>query len=432
MSSVTERHQAAGDFTIDLKSDTPADIRRRLDLTEDNKVGMGFALLVVTDQHFDASDFSPADDPETTPHPLLQAARYAGVLTETANRRTQLAGQGLLSMLQGGDLDAGAWAEDLTDEVLDITPAADLIEFILEGGTLEDQNEDEVTLGPSPLRAGTIHADTTVTRIAGLQSILALLNDISTRRGRNYLVRPTGEVDWGTAAELYGSTPRCIVGVGLPAEDDARWVTVRVENADWAQTLAGYANGAIGEDTTDTDGVWLAPALVVGQYQSAIRPTVISRRTLIEPGNNDANIFAWADRVTDIIRDGPDPLARAQTSVQITGTISDGTRLEPGEQVLIWDPEIGIEGDDEDEILYAGEPIRPRSDRLNAVTWPVTEGMGVYLLYIDWTIFPVQRVLDLTDYVDFNQSAVATLELGLPPPSLEAVAPIRRFVKQST
>lgn len=418
MSSVEERRRRPGAFTVDLVADTPPEIRRQLTLAVDDPTSKGFALVVITAQWVDPLDYPPPADPETTPHPLLADARYTGILTDTSRRRTSLTGEGLLALINDSD-GHGNWTGPLTDHVV-IADADDIITAIIDGGTLVDVDADDVDLGASELRTGTIFANGTNVRISDLRSVRAVLDEVTFRTGSTYRVRPTGELDWGTAAQVHGTTPRTIIGNGLPAIHDPRWVTVRVDGSDWGESLRGYANAAIADSPTDagvaSSGAYHSPASPPEQMWSAVRLRPLLRHRPIDV-DADESVADWRDR-TEAAITGDDGSAQARWSVPLTGPISDDTPLIPGEQVLLWDPEVGIEGTPSDEILYAGDAIRPVTAPLIAVTWPITRGMGVYLLYVDTTATPVQRVLDLTDHVAFATDPNATLEVGVGSPAL--------------
>lgn len=421
-SQVTERHLGLGSFTVDLVEDTPADVRRALTLAVGATTSKAFGLVVVTPQRVDQADYPPPATPATTPHPLLTAARWAGVLLETDRRRTQLAGAGLLALL--GDEDgAGHVHIDLADKRAK-AQASTLISRLIDGGTLPNVigsggAPGDVSFEVSPLRAGTITTGGTSLNIGDqLLTTRQWLEDVSARAGRrSYRVRPTGHLDWGPRSTLFGITPRVIVG-RLPARHDPKWVTVRTE-ADWSESVAGFADQAVGDPGPTEAGSALSPGPVSTSipstaFWSPIRAAAMRRRVEV-PLEDDEVVADWRTRAGEILDAGRN--ASVIASKELDGVIEPARALEPGEPIYLWDPAAGLI-DTGNAITYAGEQLHPVARYLDAVTWPIVQGMGIFLLYIDQAFGGVQRVLDLTDYVEVSTSAQARLEVGDSAPTL--------------
>ena len=413
MSEVTERHNAPGTFTVNLSENLPADIRRQLHLTAYDDTSKGYSWLVVTPQRVEPADFPAPASPSTTPHPLLDVARYTGVLLETADRRTQLSGAGLLYLL-GRDESNGPIEGDFADMAATDT-AANLVEWLIDGGSKPNVlAAGTIAVSPSHLRAGTIHAaGPTMTIGDQLKTTRRWLSDISGVAGRrSYRVRPTGELDWGTRTELWSIFPRVVVG-RLPASDDPQWVTVRTQ-AVWSESVAEFAEKAL-TDPPGAGGHLATAGSIVDAFVSPGRLDDLQLQTQIaaEPGELPGDWDTRAQEILDAAASNQSVIA----SEDLTGEITPNTALEPGEPIYLWDPEAGLV-DPTNTIIYAGEEIHPIARYLAAVTWPIVEGMGVYLLWVDRSFGNVQRILDLTEYVEFNTNPEARLEVGAPAPTL--------------
>jgi len=413
---INERRMDIGTWSLDLSEDTPADIRRQLTLLHTDPANKGFALLVVTDQRVIPTDYPVPANPATTPHPLLGAARYAGVLRTTGNRRTHLEGEGLATLLNDAD-SLGGYTIDLTDHRV-VANAATIVTTLLNGGVLTASNGATVTLEASELRAGTISATTETVRISDLRPVLELLNEKSADVGYVWRVKPSGQVDWGHPNDIWGVYPRVMIGAGLPVVDDTRWTTVRVDDADWGETTGGYLSRVAGDPPHNPGAAYSGRAYTTpnsnyaDHYWSPLRVRLIIR-VGIRDVDTDQTFTEWSyGGNLQVIA-----LGRAKWDMPLRGTVTLGDGhgpLIPGEPVWLYDQEVGIEGGAADEQLYAGQPVRPVKSELHAVEWPVTDGMGVYLLWVDRTPgFPVQRILDLTDHMAWEDGDT-TLEVGVP------------------
>jgi hypothetical protein len=84
-------------------------------------------------------------------------------------------------------------------------------------------------------------------------------------------------------------------------------------------------------------------------------------------------------------------------------------RLEPGDYIWVYDPRPDAAlYDVANEITFHGETLMPMSMRLEAITWPVQEGMGVYFRYWDGAAF---TTVDLSNHVVY-ETGESTLDVG--------------------
>jgi hypothetical protein len=87
----------------------------------------------------------------------------------------------------------------------------------------------------------------------------------------------------------------------------------------------------------------------------------------------------------------------------------DVKRLEPGDYIWVYDPRPDAAlYDVANEITFHGETLMPVSMRLEAITWPVQEGMGVYFRYWDGAAF---TTVDLSNHVVY-ETGDSTLDVG--------------------
>ena len=90
---------------------------------------------------------------------------------------------------------------------------------------------------------------------------------------------------------------------------------------------------------------------------------------------------------------------------------SDSVRLIPGESIWVYDPTVGLE-DTTNEVRVGGEILHPAEVDLYAITWPVVQDMGVYVVYYNQSTTDLD-VIDLTPYVAYEDGPT-TLDVGAP------------------
>lgn len=412
--SIIEELEKIGSFDIALKADAAAYI------TKEMRVGRTFydplprskgaATVCVTNQRVNVSDFPSPSDPSTTVHPLLNAARWSGVLRSVSDRGRALSGHGLLGLLNDPD-GLGSWTTDFVDEETTGPEAANVITKLITGGTLNVASGGYKTLAQSHLRAGTIGADTTDVDFGGAHRHLDLIREISMRRGRSYYVDPAGRFHWGDKADVFShNIIWCVVG-DLPADSDPRWPSVRAELEDWGETTEGYVSRLHG-DGIGSFGASLS-ADTGPHYWSGLTGRPFQPMDYLAYDPEDEEYTPWKFRADLTVA----YWAFNQWSASVSGRLVNGDHLSiiPGHVVYLWDEALGVV-DDDNEITFGGHPIRPVKVPIISSSWDPCEGMGVYLLWSDEG--DPQEVLDLTDFVDLAPERRVDLQLGRPAPTI--------------
>lgn len=125
-----------------------------------------------------------------------------------------------------------------------------------------------------------------------------------------------------------------------------------------------------------------------------------------DPGQAKANLgFAHSGRTSTV--------DISVTEDQLTA------RVPCGGWVGVWDLDAGF-WDLNNTAQYAGSEIHPVMLRVEAVDWPVVEGVGVWLDRRHIASVPAgEQLIDLTPYVEMQSGDPATrLTVGAPPPSI--------------
>ena len=413
--SIIEHREGLGSFSIDLEDGLPPSVARQLRVSRADPKTKGYGLVVVTPQRVNPADFPAPADPHATIHPLLEVARWSGVLRTVSNRGRTLEGQGLESMLTDAD-GVGTWVSDLTDLVIE-GEALTLVAWLLAGGTLYATNNDPVDFPESHLRIGDLANVTTECRISDLRDVRGLLRQISFQTGQRYRVDAQGRFHWGHPNDVYGGSPRLLIGSGLPGDSDPRWPTLRLDFDDWAETTDGYFAGMIADSPTTSGGTATSPGawsttISTVHYHSPLKNMPYLGRKKLD-ADTDEPYTRWINRA-NLLTIGA---SFDQWTASLSGTLTRDPVLIPGEPVYLWDAELGIE-DPANTITYGGQQIRPQRVDLISTTWEPRQGMGVYLLYCDTSFGVFQRVLDLTDHVDLTTDPTVEVEVGRPAPTL--------------
>lgn len=412
--SIKERRESLGSFSIRLKDTTGPQTTRALKLTRGANDSKGFALVCVTPNRVNLHNLGLLDWLGGDGiHPLLTHARWTGVLRETGDLGRTLEGDGLESMLCDPD-DIGQWTYELTDKVIQAQPAT-IVNRTINGGSFFALDASTVNFPESHLRLGSLETTggaAEVHRFSDLWDYRRLLRWASHLAGMRYRIDPQGRYHWGHPEDVYGATPRMLIGRGLPAWDDPDWPTVRPTFDDWGETTRGWMYGTITDVPADHPSWSVAgaryPTSGASAYVSPLKMLPVEHRMNL-PVDRGENGTMWTGRSSWIVADAQ----LDRWSATVTGELEGSPNFHPvpGEPVWLWDAELGIE-DPANTIHFGGRDIRPRSVPLLGVEWEPVEGNGVYLVYVDRSGTPGRMVLDLTDDVALAETRTVTLELG--------------------
>ena len=366
--AVTEVVMGLGSWSVELV-DAPRDVTDRLQF-------FGHVAIV-------AGRVEPAQYDER----LLRMARYVGVLTrrEADEDRLVIGGQGMEVWLGDSD-DKGEVLE--APLVITNQTFANSIRAVLGGSTAVVE--------------GTLHSvPGTYTGRHQWESRRKAIRYVCDTFGAEYRVNGDGTLDAGTQAQLYRSTPTCVIVrkgaegrdlslTGLPGDmqltQDVEDFTTRVV------LLAEGEGAAIATGSAD---------ITANPYKDLrgqpVRRTRIISESSTATGNAQARAQLQLNRFV-----GTKNVLRLSTSEYIV----DGSFV-PGDNVYVYDPDAGLY-DLDVEIMFRGQRINPLVLRAVEASWPVTEGMTVAYRHQDGTWY------DLTDYVrwETGQTTIGVGSLG--------------------
>lgn len=386
------RHQAAGDFDLDLDPASPQRVRRLLDLAR-----YGFAHLLITAVHIPKGAVAPADLPDH--------ARFAGLVRNTptgpAAARTpwKLAGPSIVALLgdEDGKGNIPTAAVSQTKAFYNGTSASWLYDHLLVSQS-NGLTAGAIPSAASPTRQATFDPGTS------RRQILTMICDIF---GREWRINPDGTLDADAAATLFRSGT-VIVGPGM----------------------GGRGSGLTGIDATVT----VDPDL--DDVSSGIRVNPSSASNTGSATASPWPFVDWAGGGLDLVRFISSPglggateanaVAAAQQgrfdqvdrAIRVTTHHPDLHRvIDAGDWVHVVERDQGIV-DLTNPIPYRGETVCPEMIRVVGLREPYREGQGCALRYWDGSAFQVE---DLTPYV-IPSTAAAELEVGSLPRTLARAA----------
>jgi hypothetical protein len=361
--TVSEVLMGSGSWTLRFKDGAPRRVLDRLDWSFTAAAAFGHVLIYPT--RVDAPNLSATD--------LLATARYTGVLLEWRDART-VGGEGPAWWLgdSSGRGDVITTAISRTNGTLPQW-IGDLVPTSLTTGTVTD---------PGGTASG---AYQWVTRRQALEAVCDAF-------GVEWIVTPRMRVDVGVATALWSSTPTALVMPRWEGRDasirslDAGGVARAQDLREWANAAhvlgpAGVATSSAASGLLDING-------------NAVTRAVVVQASAATPGT-EATVAA-SERVL-----------RQQTRrhVKLTSKTHDiAGDIATGGYCWVFDPDRGL-FDQANEVLVAGQVVRPLKMRAMAQTWPIRQGMGVWFRDGDG------ELTDLTDYVEFD-TGDATVELG--------------------
>jgi hypothetical protein len=418
---IDEILHAPSGFEIPL--DAPPSIVHRLASLADpeDPVTLGAATLVVSDVWVDAASLGNADT-GTSFHPLLDLARWCGVLTTVAPNGETIAGHGLAWHLGtpdgSGELMVGnAMTSDSEQNArIFVEDSDDWLDVLVNGNvgapiTSPDGSSATLELRPSSLYDAVHHGAATVDvpYFPEPMTRADVLTRIASFTGRSWYIDAQGVVHMGTQAALFPNGPRCIVG---RVDPDPEWMTLPAD-LDTDVDLAGWANKWVafndGKNTSyPWDTIYAYPNNVdpINEYYRDLRGNAL-HIVAPDPANNNETVAEWQARMESRRAERETP--RRQFTV--SGAVDEHShRLIPGEPVHVYDPEINV-SDPATEFYCGGQTINPATVTLQAISWPVRRGMGVWLVFHDAGTDELDH-MDLTPYIVWEDGAETTLEVG--------------------
>jgi hypothetical protein len=348
-----------------------------------------FDHIVITRQRVDPRTLDNAG--------MLAVASHTGIITKVSTD------PGDLVTVSGPGIEA--WLGDAEDKG-----------FIYETARVYDADTFVNVLDRSTSVYGLLRDDTgattsivagTLTALAGtytgqhhFESQRTAIRYVCDYYGAEYRVNPDATLDAGLASDLFVTTPTTVIvasdagsdpnyeGVEgmLSTDDDVDDYTTRV------LLLAEGTGDAIVEGSADAVSV---------PYNDLLGNEVVRTRIVNEGQTNSTNADTRAAYHLDQFAGSRQAVTLKSDGYEVDGSFA------VGDTVYVFDPVQGL-ADATNEVTFRGRTINPAAIRVVGISWPVTEGMGVYHRDLNgvWA--------DLTDLAVFETGAT-TLDVGEPP-----------------
>lgn len=374
--SVTEQLMGWGAWSITLKDDTtPGSV---WDILDPSVNAYGHILIT-----------SARVDPASGDAAMLSMAKYAGIYRGNM-ARNQIGGIGLVGWL-GDEDDKGDIAE---------TPVTGT-----GGGGFDDWINDIL---PASISAGTIDVIAgTLTESMQYMSPRQMLARVMDYFGGVYRVNPDFTLDAGEESDLFDTTPTVLLKYNASGPD-LGLRGIRASKIDLARDLEDYTTRVVMLAEGSGTAIAVGSANIGSvPFKDGLGNNVVFKRLINAPdvSSGNANTLAAAQlgRFNDLRKS-------YSLSTDEWGVIfGDVKRLEPGDHIWVYDPRPDAAlYDPANEINYQGETLMPVAMRLEAITWPVQEGMGVYFRYWNGSGF---SYLDLSNHVVY-ETGDTTLDVG--------------------
>jgi hypothetical protein len=366
--AVTDSLRALGQWSIQLNTNTPRELLSALKY-------LGHIVVL-----------PGRVQPELAGDGLLTSATYTGVLRSIGLGDTDhdLSGCGMSFWLGDEDGKGAVYEEPVT--IVSELPVDAVRALLPASGAVTE---------------GTFHAVAgTYSGVHQWESPRSAIDYVATTVDAEWRVNGNATLDFGTEADLFVTTPKCLI------------VRRGAEGTDYdLRALAGAMSTASDVDDFTTRVVLLAQ----GTEASTLTATAD-----IDPGLNPykdlhGNPVALTRMVSESTTDATNAPARAQLQLNRFSSTRDMLTLSSdsyviagsavaGDYVWVFDPDIGL-FDTDNEVVFRGVPLYPAKLRLTEVTWSIKPGYMV--AYRD----PDGAWFDLTDYVIF-ENGQSTLKVG--------------------
>lgn len=369
--TVTQRLMAPGGFSLKLRTDAdefPDALVKQID---------GWDQLVITANRLEPiTGFSDVN--------ILSAAIYSGVITGfpqpgefTGYDASVLmgtpdgAGQVIDTVLSRSAWTLSQWAGDLF-------PTNDVT-----AGVITTTGANAVTA--SYQFCTRREAWTSVCRLAGAE----------------WRVNPDFTVDAAVPATLFVSTPRVVV-TRKAEGTDGPYQGLEGSMLQLSKDFDQYTNRAIVIGQGAAGNVKTGTAGFTSPYTAPGGSPLVMSRFVNSPTDGAANALILAGEVVDAYSE---PRRELRLSSR---TYTVGRFVEPGDWIYAYD-QVGGLYDTANQITYRGELITPLRLRVYAITWPIEEGMGVYVRRK--ALGGAVTYVDLTDHVAWEATSRAPGEV---------------------
>jgi len=401
---INDRHMAVGEWSIDLDPNTPQWIRD--EFRDGNRGEDRFQSWVC----FSESDMLGADGTDLTQavkEAFTDQVLWVGPVWRRGNKMRSFGGPSLMGYLDNAR--GGAMYNSLGG-----TPTfpATITQVIAAWFDPSIGGRNGIHQGGAASATSTTIDD--LVDGSYLPPVKGPLDTLMAQTGNEYWIRPTGHIDWGTAANLFRSPPEVLI-VEDAASDVLGYKTLKVavDGIRVEEDIDAFRNAAkvVSQDydfvTGSGSGSATAGSILGPQVDSWWKG---AGATFSSPVIRiDSNDFSDVTNVAQIAAD-----AYAYTNREITVECDDQCVLgyvQPGDWVYIYSPEDGVI-DTDNEIEVSGSVIHPESVRVVAVRQPFTSGMGAHVVRFNSS--GLWNITRITDYV-MPESGKTRIEIGSPP-----------------
>jgi hypothetical protein len=388
--SVQEKLGDYGEFTVSLKANTP-------DAILDALKRYMYGTVYITPSKIDKDKIHPKE-----------VARYAGIyrqreFTDTNRTITGASLWVLLGHREGHGSGVDKTPIDLTGESFEDALTAAIADTDIQIGTIIPE------VGGLP--AGVFY----------LQTARYKVEEICRQFAAEARITPKAQLDAGTPASLYPTFNDPIVFIKPGAKGvDPDWKLLPIASSAMGEDLVNLATEQL--IVADQDGT----AVIQGEatIASSLRGP---NGTLLEITDIavDSQLGAAAadSRAAALLAKLNAP--RKTVSLSTDDFDVDNSTVGVGDSIAVWNPDVGF-ADDTNHIMVRGEHYFPIILRVFGKSWPITEGMGVYLE--PPTASGDDNIFDLSPYL-VPESGSTDLEVGaaarkLVPSPTESLGPV--------
>jgi hypothetical protein len=333
--SITEVYMGPGDFRVSMSTATPWLM---------SQVESG-GYLVITPQHI-------GDPRGFTNDNILDAARYSGIVINTIWTNGVLTIEGASLEWVLGDLDGIGWP--CPSRTFSSTAISSVI--ALTSGT-----------GIIPAAGFSIGSTITGSAYTGThgtsETVKEVLAQVMDQVGNHYRIYPDGriETEATTSNNVFKATPE-IVFVRDNWGSDAMYTGLPVTSLKSSHSIREWLHAS-------------------GIDFYGINNTTLERVDTTAP-------------ITTRQRFGAE---YKMQEIRLPYAQLDQANAAAGDNVYIFDPGSGFQGEATDIIWFRGQCLNPAKHRIHEVTWPLVDGMGIYYR-------PGSTSIDSGDWIDLTHT----------------------------
>lgn len=361
--TVTRRLMKPGQWSLRLKPGTPKSVMSELDKFD--HVVITRTRLIPVAAYTDAN--------------ILGQSLYTGVIESLSRTANTLA---------GFDLSYWLGTPDGRGDLLDTA-------VTWSAGTLSQWVGD---LRPSSIAAGTVTNTGTsaVTNTYQYVTRREALDDMCRAAGAEWRVNPDFTLDAALPGTLFAATPSIVI-TRRNDGNDGEYRGMNVADLATAESVSTYVTKAIVIAQGAGATVEVASSTGSTSYKDGLNNALVMEALVNAPA--DASPAATAAAVVAERNADRRELTLSSDSYNVSRFV------EPGDWVYVWDEQADLVGGT--QITYNGRLITPLALRVHAITFPVEQGMGVYVRRSGST----PSYTDVSDWVEWETSAT-TWEVG--------------------